>query len=47
VPALSCQERALPDDDPWVQLQRHLLERAEREGNGERVAFYRSVLGRE
>jgi hypothetical protein len=31
-------------NDPWVQLQRFLLERAEQEGQGERVAFYRRVL---
>jgi hypothetical protein len=44
VPQRTGQTKELPDDDPWVQLQRVLLERAEREGERDRVAFYQAVL---
>lgn len=39
------QRRAATDlNDPWVQLQRSMLTKAEREGNTERAAWYRQVL---
>ena len=44
VPELKCYGNELGDDDPWIQLQCYLLERAKQEGNDERVGFYRTIL---